>query len=98
METEEIVRELTETTARSKSNTKRLDEVEAEQKEMKSLVSAVEVIATKQETMNENLSEMKSDIKEMKEKPAKKWDNVVDKVIMTILGAVILYIMAKIGM
>lgn len=98
METEEIVRELTETTARSKSNTKRLDEVEAEQKEMKSLVSAVEVIATKQETMNENLSEMKSDIKEMKDKPAKKWDSVVDKVIMTILGAVILYIMAKIGM
>lgn len=98
METEEIVRELTETTARSKSNTKRLDEVEAEQKEFKKLVTAVEVIATEQKQMNETVNEMRSDIKEMKDKPAKKWDSVVDKVIMTILGAVILYIMAKIGM
>ena len=47
--------------------------------------------------MNENLVEMKDDIKVIKEKPAKRWDSVIDKISMTILGAIILFLLAKLG-
>lgn len=97
MTDEEMIRELTETTARSKSNTKRLDEVEKEQKNQSKLITTVSELAIKQESMNENLVEMKDDIKVIKEKPAKRWDSVIDKISMTILGAIILFLLAKLG-
>lgn len=97
MTDEEMIRELAETTARSKSNTKRLDEVEKEQKNQSKLITTVSELAIKQESMNENLVEMKDDIKVIKEKPAKRWDSVIDKISMTILGAIILFLLAKLG-
>lgn len=97
MTDEEMIRELAETTARSKSNTKRLDEVEKEQKNQSKLITTVSELAIKQESMNENLVEMKDDIKIIKEKPAKRWDSVIDKISMTILGAIILFLLAKLG-
>lgn len=97
MTDEEMIRELAETTARSKSNTKRLDEVEKEQKNQSKLITTVNELAIKQESMNENLVEMKDDIKVIKEKPAKRWDSVIDKISMTILGAIILFLLAKLG-
>ena len=97
MQNEDIIKSLAETAARSKSNQHRLDRVEKRQNELGELVASVSAIATEQTAMRDNITEIKTDIKEIKEKPSKRWDSVVDKVLMTFLGGLILYIMSKIG-
>ena len=98
MQNEDIIKSLAETAARSKSNQHRLDRVEKRQNELGELVASVSAIATEQTAMRDNITEIKTDIKEIKEKPSKRWDSVVDKVLMTFLGGLILYIMSKIGL
>ena len=36
-------------------------------------------------------------IEELKAKPARRWDQVVDKVLIGVIGAIVVYIMAQIG-
>lgn len=45
----------------------------------------------------ETLGGVKADISEMKAKPARRWDSIVDKVLIGIIGAIVVYIMAQIG-
>lgn len=97
MENDEMVKTLSEVDERSKSNAKRLDCVEIKQGELDKLVSAVAVIATKQQTIEDDVKEIKSDVKFLSDKPAKRWDGIIDKIIMTVLGAVIIYILTQIG-
>ena len=42
----------------------------------------------------ETLGVIKADVTELKSKPAKRWENVVDKVIFAIVGAGVAYILA----
>ncbi len=98
MENDEMVKTLSEVDERSKSNAKRLDCVERKQGELDKLVSTVAVIATKQQTIEDDVKEIKADVKVLSEKPAKRWDGAVDKIIMTVLGAIIIYILAQIGL
>jgi seryl-tRNA synthetase len=98
MENDEMVKTLTEVDERSKSNTHRLDAVEKRQGELDRLVSTVAVIATKQQTIEDDVKEIKTDVKALSEKPVKRWDGAVDKIIMTVLGAIIIYILAQIGL
>ena len=45
----------------------------------------------------ETLGALKSDIAELKAKPARRWDAVVDKILLAAIGAIIVYIMAQVG-
>ena len=88
---------LTETEARSKSNTKRLDEMEKRQIEFGELVSAVKILADREARMEDDVKEIKENVNEMKEKPGKRWDSLVDKVILTIAAALVGFLLAAIG-
>lgn len=89
---------LTETEARSKSNSHRLDEMEKRQDRFDELVSAVNVLAVKEQNVENDVKEIKIDVKSLTSKPAQRWESVVDKAIMTIIGALIGYIITQIGM
>lgn len=89
---------LTSVEERSKSNSHRLDEVEKRQDKMDELVSAVNVLAVREQNVENDVKEIKSDVKSLTMKPAKRWDGAVDKIICTVLGIVIAYIFSQIGM
>lgn len=89
---------LTACEERSKSNTKRLDEVEATQKNLAALVTSVNALAIKEESVEKDVKEIKTDVKNLTGKSGRRWDNVVDKVITVIAAAVVTYMLAKIGM
>ena len=91
-------RRLTEVEARSRSNTKRLDEMEKRQNDMDELVSTVKVLAVREENVESDVREIKSDVKSIKDKPGKRWDAIVDKVIWAILAAVIAFLLGRIGL
>ena len=89
---------LTETESRSKSNTLRINDMEKRQDNLEDLVSTVKVLADREARVEDDVSEIKNDVKEMKDKPRKRWDGIVDKIIFTVVGAVVSYIMIKIGL
>ena len=82
---------------RSKSNTRRIEELEKRQDNLDDLVSTVKVLATREENVENDVKEIKKDVKSLTDKPAKRWDGLVDKIILTIAAAVIGFILAQIG-
>lgn len=91
-------RRLTEVEARSKSNSHRLDEMEKRQDDLEELTSTVKVLAIREENVENDVKEIKSDVKTLTEKPGKRWDGIVDKIIMTVIGAIIGFIFSQLGM
>lgn len=89
---------LTEVEARSKSNEHRLDDVEKKQNDLSELVGTVKVLAIKEEAVEKDVKEMKTDIKTLITKPAKRWDNLVSQLITLIVAAIFGFILAKIGL
>lgn len=91
-------RRLTEVESRSKSNTRRLDDMEKRQDNLDDLVGTVKVLADREARVEKDVGEIKSSVNELKEKPGKRWDGLIDKIILTIAAAVLGFIFAKIGM
>lgn len=83
---------------RSKSNEHRIEDLEKRQDNLDELVSTVKVLAIREENVENDVKEIKTDVKALNEKPAKKWDGLVDKIILTIAAAVIGFLLSKIGM
>ncbi len=83
--------------ARCKSNSHRIDELEADNKALHQLATSVEVLATKQETIEENVNEIKADVKSLKALPASRWEAVVKGVITAIIAGLIGFALAKLG-
>lgn len=88
---------LTEVEERSKSNSHRIDNLEKRQDNLDDLVGTVKVLAVREENVETDVKEIKSDVKSLTGKSGKRWDNIVDKIILTIIAAVIGFILAKFG-
>ena len=93
----EFEHRLTEVEERSKSNKHRLDEVEKRQDNLDELVGTVKVLADREERVEDDVKEIKSDVKSLTGKPAKKWDNLVNQVISILVAGVVGFILAKLG-
>lgn len=96
MSQEEMAVKLAEVDARSKSNTHRLDELGEKVDVLNRLTTAVEVMAAEQKHQSETMTEIKNDVtaldkkvEAIEQKPAKRWDGLVEKVIYGIVGALV---------
>lgn len=98
MDEKDIEHRLTEIEERSKSNTHRLDKVEERQDNLEELTSTVKVLVVKEENVEKNVEEIKTDIKTLTDKPAKRWDSMIDKAISTLIGGLIGYFLVKLGL
>lgn len=83
--------------ARCKSNSHRIDELEADNRALHQLATSVEVLATKQETIEENVNEIKADVKSLKALPGSRWEAVVKGVIAALIAGLIGFALAKLG-
>lgn len=83
---------------RAKSNTKRLDEIEERQNNLDELVASVRVLATREERVEKDVTEIKADVKSIKEKPGKRWEAMVDKIVWAVLAAVIAFLLGRVGL
>ena len=89
---------LTDVEARCRSNTHRIDDLEKRQDNLDELVSTVKVLAVREENVESDVKEIKSDVKDLASKPAKRWDDFVEKVIWLVAAAVIGFALAHIGL
>lgn len=99
-----IEHRLTEVEQRSKSNAHRLETLEKEQEAIHSMASSLQVMAAEQKHQTEAIQSVKTDVGRLEGKvdvlegkPGKRWDGLVDKLIWGVAGAVLAFLLAKIG-
>lgn len=105
MTQEELAVKLAETDARSRSNTHRLDNVEKNAEALHELAASVKVMAGELKRQGDAVEEVRDDVTALgrkvdgiEKKPAKRWEELVDKVLWAVAGAVVAFLLAKIGL
>lgn len=91
-------RRITEIDQRSKSNEHRIEELIDRQNNFEKLTISVEVMTRQMQTFESTLSEVKADVRSLMAKPGKRWDAVVEKVLMLLIAAVVAFALTKIGL
>ena len=76
---------------------RRVDEIEKRQQDMQELINSVGLLAQRMGTVEGNVSEMRGDLRSLMEKPAKRWDSVVEKTLLVVVGAVVAWMLSQIG-
>lgn len=97
MQDKEFEHRLTEVEGRSKSNQHRLDRVEEKQDELGELVSSVKVLAEREQNVENDVKEIKDDVKSLTSKPGKKWDKLGELLLAAIVSGIAGFILAKFG-
>lgn len=93
----ELERRLCVVEDRSRSNSHRLKTLEQKQEDMTQLVTSVAAIAQKQQDMDSDVQEIKAEVKAINQKPAKRWDSIVEKTILAAVGVLVAYVAVKLG-
>ena len=94
----EIEHRLTAVEDRSKSNQHRLDEMEKRQDDLEELTSTVKVLAVREENVENDVKEIKNDVKTLTAKPGQRWEKIMETTITIVVGALVGFILAKIGL
>lgn len=98
MNIEDLALKQQQTEDRSLRNEGRIKKLEEENGVLHQLATSVAVMAEQLKSMNKSVSTLTSEVEEMKEKPAKRWDALVEKILWGVVGAVLAFFLAKIGL
>lgn len=98
MDNEQYVIKLQETIDRSLRNEGRIKKLETEHEVLHELATSVAVMAQRMETMNQNVTTLTAKVDEIENKPAKRFDDIVDKVLWAVLGAVVAFVLRGVGL
>lgn len=60
--------------------------------------TSVALIEQRLEQIKEDTAEIKNSVQTLREKPAKRWDNIVDKALWAVCAAVISFLLARAGL
>ena len=98
MDNEQLALKLQETTDRSMRNEGRIKKLEGENAVLHQLATSVAVMAEQLKTMNTSVSALTDEVEELKEKPSKRWESLVEKVIWAVVAALLGFAFAQIGL
>ena len=98
MTDEEITRKFQDVDNRVSSNTARIDALEAKSDGYSQMLASIARIGQRQDDMDADLKEIKSDVKTLTEKPARRWDSIVSNVILAVVGALVAPALAVFGL
>ena len=94
MQEKELVERLVQEEARSKSNSKRLDEHDEKLAKLEDTYAIMEKMDYRVSNIESNVADIKEDIKEAKEQKGMKWDKLIDYIFYAILA----YALFKLGL
>ena len=94
---EELNERILKLEERAKSNTHRIDDLEADNKALHQLATSVEVLATKQETIEANVTEIKDDVKSLKALPGSRWEAVLKAALTAVIAGLVGFALARFG-
>lgn len=88
MEQEATVK-LTEMEQHIRGNTRRIEGLERGQETLNRLVTAVEVLAARQESIGENMQKLSGKLDTLESRPQRRWESVADRLIVSVLSLLI---------
>ena len=97
MTEQELSVKLAETEQRARSNMHRIEKLEQQQKDLNKLVTAVEVLASREKSVETDVKEIKADVKTITQKSGKRWDAMIDRVLYALIGAVLSLLMTGVS-
>ena len=98
MDNENLALKLQETTDRSLRNEGRIKKLEGEHQVLQKLATSVAVMAEQIKTMNTSVVSLTSKVDKMEQKPAKRWEGFVDKVVWAVSAGIIAFLLGRIGL
>ena len=93
MTNEDLALRLQETTDRSVRNEGRIKKLEGEHEVLHQLAPSVAVMAEQLKTMNENVDTLTGKVDALEDKPGKRWDGLVDKLLFAVAGAFLAWVL-----
>lgn len=97
MTEQELSVKLVETEQRARSNMHRIEKLEQQQKDLNKLVTAVEVLASREKSVETDVKEIKTDVKTITQKSGRRWDAMIDRVLYVLIGAVLSLLMTGVS-
>lgn len=91
---EELASALAANVERTKTHTEILNRLETR---VNDLARPVAELTVKQNSIVQDIGEIKEDVKNLVEKPARRWESVVEKVLLTVIAGIVTWILIKIG-
>lgn len=76
---------------------RRLDQQDKLIESVNNLATSNKLLAEEQKRQGKRIDGLCSDVEEIKAKPAKRWEGVMEKIIYTIVGALISLALSKLG-
>ena len=97
MTEQELSVKLAETEQRARSNMHRIEKLEQQQKDLNKLVTAVEVLASREKSVETDVKEIKADVKTITQKSGRRWDAMIYRVLYVLIGAVLSLLMTGVS-
>lgn len=89
---------LTEVEERAKSNQHRIEKLETSTEALNRLASSMEVMAEKQERVADAVDELDGKVTALEAKPAKRWEELVNKLILMSVTAAVTWFFSRVGL
>lgn len=87
MTNEDIIKAIAENTQRSKSNSHRIDDLEKNEELLNKMVTALEVLATQQKNVAEQVDKIDSKVTKLEESPMKKIYTLIGYLVAALCSA-----------
>ena len=105
MDRDNYIVKLTAVEHRAESNTRRIDKLEKQTEALTSIATSVELLVAEQKHQTEAMLDIKKDVNTLdakvdaiEGKSGKRWDAIVEKVILIVVGAVAGFLLNLIGL
>jgi predicted ribosome quality control (RQC) complex YloA/Tae2 family protein len=92
----EFIERLVTVEQSAKSAHHRIDKLEENQEILLEMNGNIRVLTEQTKKQNEELGEVKKDVKDLKEKPAKRWDLIITVIITASVTGIISFILAQV--
>jgi SMC interacting uncharacterized protein involved in chromosome segregation len=98
MDLGEIAERLGKVEAYCETNAEQIRLLQENNEALHKIATSVELLTTKQCSMDKKLDKVSDKVEELEKIPAKRWHAVVEKVLCVAAGAVAAYILAQLGL
>ena len=98
MDEMQMEKRLTAVEQRCKSNGHRIDKIEEQQEALNKLATSVAMMTQEQKDIKEDILEVKKDVKSLASVPAKRWNDVVEKIVWLVIGGAVAALLAQAGL
>lgn len=88
---------LTAVEDRAKSNQRRIEKLEASTEAINRLAASMEVMAERQDRVADAVDKLDGKVTVLEAKPGKRWDGLVDKLILVVATALVTWLLAQAG-